>query len=496
MTKNIMLQGTGSSVGKSILTSALLRIFKQEGYKVAPFKSQNMALNSFVTEDGKEMGRAQAVQAEAAGIKPTVEMNPILLKPTSDIGSQVIIEGRVYGNVSAKKYFKEKTNLKEIVLKSYNKLASRYEIIVIEGAGSCAEINLKENDIVNMGMAEMVDSPVILVADIDRGGVFASIYGTIMLLEPHERDRIKGFIINKFRGDKKILEPGIKMLEKMINKPCLGVVPYMDIKIDDEDSVTDRFKESGKGQINIGIIKLPYISNFSDFTPLELEEDVSVTYIKEKKQLKNMDMIIIPGSKNTLMDIKYIYDMGIDKEIYKAYRAGKIIIGICGGYQILGKELSDPDNVESNIKRINGLGLLDVSTTMRKNKITVQTEGTVITDRGIFEDIKNTIVSGYEIHMGETKLFNNSISAIKSKNGRNVGVINKDGKVFGTYLHGIFENDELRRSVINYLRKEKGLTETENDFSYEKVKELEYDKLASVVKENINLNAIKKILEL
>lgn len=491
-----MLQGTSSSVGKSILTAALLRIFKLEGYRVAPFKSQNMALNSFVTEDGSEMGRAQAVQAEAAGIKPVVEMNPILLKPTSDVGSQVIIEGRVYGDVSAKEYFKKKLNLKEIVLKSYKKLASNYEIIAIEGAGSCAEINLKENDIVNMGMAEMVDAPVILVADIDRGGVFASIYGTIMLLEPHERDRIKGFIINKFRGDKKILEPGVRMLEVKINKPCLGIVPYMNIRIDDEDSVTDRFKESGKGQIRIGIIKLPYISNFSDFTPLELEEDVSLTYIEDKNQMKDMDMIIIPGSKNTLKDLQYIYDMKMDKEIYKKYKAGTAIIGICGGYQILGKELTDPDNVESSIKRINGLGLLDVATIMRKDKITIQTEGEIITDRGIFKDVKNSIVTGYEIHMGETRLFDKNMEAIKLKDGRNVGAINEDGRVFGTYLHGIFENDKLRRSMINYLRREKGLAEARDELSYENIKELEYNKLASIVKENINIDAIKKIMEL
>lgn len=491
-----MLQGTGSSVGKSILTAALLRIFKLEGYRVAPFKSQNMALNSFVTEDGSEMGRAQAVQAEAAGIKPVVEMNPILLKPTSDVGSQVIIEGRVYGDVSAKEYFKKKLNLKEIVLKSYKKLAYNYEIVAIEGAGSCAEINLKENDIVNMGMAEMVDAPVILVADIDRGGVFASIYGTIMLLEPHERDRIKGFIINKFRGDKKILEPGVRMLEAKINKPCLGIVPYMNIRIDDEDSVTERFKVRHQGQIRIGIIKLPYISNFSDFTPLELEEDVSLTYIEDKNQIKDMDMIIIPGSKNTLKDLQYIYDMRMDEDIYKEYKAGTTIIGICGGYQILGKELTDPDNVESSIKRINGLGLLDAATIMRKDKITIQTEGEIITDRGIFKDLKNLIVAGYEIHMGDTRLFDKSMEAIKLKDGRNVGVINEDGRVFGTYLHGIFENDKLRRSMINYLRKEKGLDEAGDELSYENIKELEYNKLASIVKENINMDAIRKILEL
>ncbi len=496
LAKNIMFQGTGSSVGKSILTAAFCRIFKDEGYKTAPFKSQNMALNSFVTLDGKEMGRAQAVQAEAARIEPKVEMNPILLKPTSHVGSQIIVNGRVYKNMNAMDYYKKKTELKGIIVEAYDKLDLTFDIIVIEGAGSAAEINLKENDIVNMGLAEMVDSPVILVGDIDRGGVFASIYGTIMLLSEKERNRIKGFIVNKFRGDVKILEPGIKMLEDLVNKPCLGVVPYMDVQIDDEDSVTERFYNKKTGEIVIGVIKLPYISNFTDFAPLEIEEGVNVRYVSNKEQLEDVDLVIIPGSKNTIKDMGYIFNSGIDQAIYRKHREGIPIIGICGGYQMLGQEIVDPNKVESTLNRINGLSLLNIKTTMLGEKQTKQVNGKFITETDMFNGGYDDFISGYEIHMGETELLGNTSHIIELEDGRLDGAISKDEQVLGTYLHGIFENDGFRNNILKKLREKKGLDNKAPMINFREFKEREYDKLAKLVKENTDITTIKEIMGL
>lgn len=496
MEKKVMFLGTGSSVGKSILTAAFCRIFSREGYRVAPFKAQNMALNSFVTKDGKEMGRAQVVQAEAAGIEPSVDMNPILLKPMNDVGSQVILNGKVYKNLKAQDYYLEKSFLENIVLEAYNKLSSKYELVMIEGAGGCAEINLRDRDIVNMGLAQMIDSPVILIGDIDRGGVFASLYGSIMLLSEEDRKKIKGFIINKFRGDVSLLEPGIEMIEEKINIPCLGVIPYMELNIDDEDSVTDRFNGKKADGINIGIIKLPHISNFSDFTPLELEEDINIKYISGKDQMDDVDLIIIPGSKNTINDMKYIFDRQIDLDIYKKYKAGANIIGICGGYQILGKEIIDDYNVESSINRINGLGLLNTRTTMNKEKSTTQTSGTFINSFELLTGNEDMTVSGYEIHMGKTEIMGEDIPAIKLKDGNLDGTISKGGRILGTYLHGVFENDEFRNTILNSIRRRKGLTINEKTKDYRDLKEKEYDKLADIVSEHINLKKIKDILEI
>ncbi|EOD00746.1 cobyric acid synthase [Caldisalinibacter kiritimatiensis] len=496
MAKNIMLQGTASSVGKSVLTAALCRILNSEGLKVTPFKSQNMALNSFVTFDGKEIGRAQAVQAEAARIQPRVEMNPVLLKPTSDIGSQVIINGVVYKNMKASEYYQEKDSIKKIILDSYNKLDLEFDAIVIEGAGSSAEINLRHNDIVNMGLAEMVNSPVILVGDIDKGGVFASIYGTIMLLSEEDRDRIKGFIINKFRGDIEILNPGIKKIEELVKKPCLGVVPYIEINIDDEDSVTTRFHNSSDGEIIIGVIKTPYISNFSDFTPLELEKGVSVKYVYNKQQFEDVDLIILPGSKNTINDLRHILDNELDKEIYKKHKQGIPIIGICGGYQMLGLEIKDPYCVESSIERINGLGLLDIKTTMLKKKSTRQVNGKTLNYLKEFNIRENEQVTGYEIHMGDTNIVGTSKPVIELKDGRLDGAVNEDGNVLGTYLHGVFDNDSFRRNIISMLRKKKNSKNYNCLQNYKDFKEREYDKLADAVRKNVNIEAIKKIMGL
>ncbi|MGF7057481.1 cobyric acid synthase [Brassicibacter mesophilus] len=496
MAKKIMLQGTASSVGKSLLTAALCRIFKQDGYNVAPFKSQNMALNSFVTSEGKEIGRAQAVQAEAAMVEPMVEMNPILLKPTSDVGSQVILNGVVYKNMTAAEYHNNKSGLKDEIAKAYNKLDSFFDVVVIEGAGSPAEINLRENDLVNMGLAELIDSPVILVGDIDRGGVFASVYGTIMLMTEQERERIKGFMINKFRGDVEILKPGIKMLEELVKKPCLGVIPYMKLNIDDEDSVTDRFASKSTGDINIAVIRTPYISNFSDFTPLEIEEGVNVTYVTSREQLDNADLIIIPGSKNTIKDIEYVFNSGIDKSIYKKHREGVPIIGICGGYQMLGKQVEDPNHIESSIERINGLCLLDTKTIIKEKKQTKQVTGKLISELSSFNIKKDAFVTGYEIHMGKTEVFSDSHPVFELEDGRLDGAINRSGNVFGTYLHGIFENDDFRRSIIKTLKDKKGIVENSGLLSYKELKDNEYNKLAQVVRDNADIDKIKMIMGL
>ncbi len=490
-----MFQGTASSVGKSLLSAGLCRILNNHGYNVAPFKSQNMALNSFVTKEGKEMGRAQAVQAESARVEPRVDMNPILLKPTSNVGSQVILNGVVYKNMKAMDYYKKKPEFKKYIIDAYQNLDNNFDCVVIEGAGSPAEINLRKNDIVNMGLAEMIDSPVILVGDIDRGGVFASIYGTIMLMAEEERARIKGFIINKFRGDVKILEPGIKMIEEKINIPCLGVVPYMDVNIDDEDSVTTRFDNKNSGEINVGIIRLPYISNFTDFSPLEIEKDLNVKYIKNTEELKDMDMIIIPGSKNTIKDAEYLFNNGFDREIYRKRRKGVPIIGICGGYQILGREIVDPYLVESDLNRINGLSILDIKTTMLKNKTTTQTKGEFIVDSPVFDD-KGDIVTGYEIHMGETEMLGESSHILRLEDGRLDGAISEDGTVIGTYLHGIFDNDNFRKNIIKFLKKQKGIECSDESLSYYELKEKEYDKLADNMEKNININKIKEIMGL
>lgn len=490
---NIMFQGTASTVGKSILTAALCRILNDDGISVAPFKSQNMALNSFITEDGKEMGRAQVVQAEAARIKPQVEMNPILLKPTSDVGSQVILNGKIYKNMCAKDYFGSKAGLKQHIMESYDRLQSEHEVIVIEGAGSPAEINLRENDIVNMGMAEMVDAPVVLIGDIDKGGVFASIYGTVMLLEPEERKRIKGYIINKFRGDVKILQPGIDMFYEKLQIPCLGVIPYEPLKIDDEDSVTERFDMKEEADIIIGVLRLPHMSNFTDFTVFELEDNVSVRYIKENKDYEGIDLLIIPGSKNTIKDMEYIHNSSLKAGIYRAHRDDIPIIGICGGYQILGETIEDEKGVETTMSSINGLGLLEITTEMEDSKQTTQITGNIIEEIPFAEKAHNLKVSGYEIHMGKTKLMGETLPLIKLQDGRIDGAMNAKKNVMGTYLHGIFDNDELRKLILDNIKNKKGL-DTHSNIDYAKLKDIEYDKLAKLVREHIDLEKVKDII--
>ncbi len=495
MSKKIMFQGTGSSVGKSIIVSAMCRILNNKGVNVAPFKSQNMALNSYITNEGDEIGRAQAVQAEASRIPPTVEMNPILLKPTSDVGSQVILNGKVFGNFKAYDYFTLKNDLIPEISRSFKHLEELHDVIVIEGAGSPAEINLRDRDIVNMGLAEIVDTDVILIGDVDKGGVFASLYGTYLLLEPEEQQRIKGFLINKFRGDVELLMPGVKMLEEKIGIPCLGVIPFIkDLNIDDEDSVTERYNKIESGDICIGVIRLPYLSNLSDFTCFDNEESVSVTYIEKPSDLKNCDLIVIPGSKNTLYDMQFIHDSHLDQAIYRAHRNEVPIIGICGGYQMLGERISDPFEIESGIKSVNGLGLLNVSTIIAKDKITKNSEGTWQSNfLGIH--LENPVLMGYEIHMGRTECMSDELPiALVGENGQADGYTGSEGLIMGTYFHGIFDNDIFRYELINTLRKRKGLEAIADSQSFEMLKDKAYDNLAEHVERFVDWNAIEKIL--
>src|SRR3990172_2311371 len=520
---SIMIQGTGSHVGKSILVCALCRILKQDGYRVAPFKAQNMALNSFVTKDGKEMGRAQVAQAEAAGIDPVVEMNPILLKPTGDCGSQVILMGKPIGNMTAKEYYQKKAGFVSIIKDAYDKLRSKFDIIVIEGAGSPAEINLKDGDIVNMGMAEMASAPVLLVTDIDRGGAFAWIVGTLELLTTSERDRVKGIVFNKFRGDKSILKPGLDMLENRINKPVLGVIPYMhNLGIDDEDSVSledigskyARFKDAAELSLNpkilsniqpsainhqpvidIVIIKLPRISNFTDFNMFTHEKDVKVRFVDKPENIGKPDLLIIPGTKNTIGDLTFLKERGIFGEIIELSRQGTMTIGICGGYQMLGKQINDPHHVESSKDSIQGLGLLDTVTTFAREKQTYQVKARMLEHEHLFP-VDDELV-GYEIHMGETTYNgHNSVrpfTMIIERAGEPVeildGCISADGNVIGTYIHGIFDNDEFRSKLIDYLRLKKGLNPSNGRYAdFKTIKELRYNELADIVRRNINMN--------
>lgn len=477
--KPIMIQGTMSNAGKSLLCAALCRIFKQDGWRVAPFKSQNMALNSFITEEGLEMGRAQVVQAEAAGIKPSVLMNPVLLKPTTDVGSQVIVKGEVRTNMSASDYFKYKKQLIPEIMSAYNKLASENDIIVIEGAGSPAEINLKEDDIVNMGLAKMVDAPVLLVGDIDRGGVFAQLYGTVALLEPEERAMIKATVINKFRGDASILAPGLDMLEKLVKVPCAGVVPYLHVDIDDEDSLSERLSSKARKEIDIAVIALPRISNFTDFSPFERFSGVSLRYVKNVLELGQPDMIIIPGTKSTISDLKWMRQNGLEAEVLKAASRGTPVFGICGGLQMLGKTISDPFGTEGGGDVV-GMGLLDIETVFENEKTRTQVEGSFTGLTGMFKELNGIKYRGYEIHMGQS--------------GTNAAVL-QNGNVYGSYIHGLFDEADIAMTIVAALYKKRGLVIDENaTFDPHNYREAQYDKLADSVRSALNMKLIYSIL--
>ncbi len=499
MVKAIMVQGTMSNAGKSLITAGLCRIFKQDGHKVAPFKSQNMALNSFITKEGKEMGRAQVVQAEAAGIEPSVLMNPILLKPTSDQGSQVIVNGEVLGNMNAVGYFSYKAKLIPDIMRAYETLAQENDIIVIEGAGSPAEINLKNDDLVNMGMAKMAKAPVLLVADIDRGGVFASIYGTIMLLDEDERDLIKGVIINKFRGDVEILRPGLKMIEEKTNIPVLGVVPYLYIDIEDEDSLAERISQDKTVEaVDIAVIRLPRMSNFTDFNVFELIPGVSLRYVRSVAELQHPDMIILPGTKNTMGDLMWLRQNGLEGLIKKQAAEGSIIFGVCGGYQMLGRTLEDPYTVEQG-GSLRGVGLLDSKTIFACDKTRTRVQGKFQKNDGVFAKLSEVPLSGYEIHMGVTETEGQEpLTIIENVSGQAVhktdGLIK--GNVMGSYIHGIFDEDRVAATIIECLLNRKGLDSSSiSKISFTEYKERQYDLLAAEIRKNIDMKAIRKIME-
>lgn len=490
MARPIMIQGTTSNAGKSLLCAALCRIFKQDGLRAAPFKSQNMALNSFVTEDGLEMGRAQVLQAQAAGIKPNVQMNPILLKPTTDVGSQVIVNGVSRGNYPARDYFKMKQSLIPDILKAYNSLSAECDVIVIEGAGSPAEINLKQNDIVNMGLAKLVDAPVLLVADIDPGGVFASLYGTVALLDPDERQRIKGHIINKFRGDVTILEPGLAMLEELTDIPVAGVVPYMNLDLDDEDSLAQRFqKKNTTGDVDIAVIRLPRLSNFTDFNPLERMDEVNLRYVRTCAELGAPDLILLPGTKSTIADLNWLRETGLADSILMNAKQGVPVIGICGGYQMLGKRITDPLKAESG-GSVEGLGLLDMDTEFTGEKTRTRISGRVQNLSGIFKSLNGQIFAGYEIHMGQTIQREAAFSLLD--NGTPDG--GAYGNVWGTYVHGIFDRGEFASALVNCLLKAKGMPETAHCADWTAYQEKQLDALAEQVRKSLDMDLIYQLI--
>lgn len=491
MNKNLhplMLAGTGSDVGKSIIAAAFCRIFLQDGYHPAPFKAQNMALNSYATPEGLEIGRAQAVQAEAAGVPCHTDMNPLLLKPSSDHTSQVVLNGRPIGNRNAYEYFRRegREELRKEVHAAFDRLAARYNPVVMEGTGSISEINLRDSDLVNLPMAMHAGADVILVADIDRGGVFASVYGSVMLLRPEERKHIKGILINKFRGDIRLFESGVKMLEDLCGVPVVGVVPYYkDIYIEEEDSVMLQTKNirAGQGKVNVAVVLLRHLSNFTDFNVLERDSRVHLFYTNNTDELMKADIILLPGSKSTLSDLYELRRNGVAQAIVRAHREGATVMGICGGYQLMGREVCDPDHVEGEIERLPGLGLLPVSTRMQGEKVTRQVRFRFLEDSAVCE--------GYEIHMGTTTpLADVPVSPLNHlADGREDGYF-VDRTCMGTYVHGILDNP----SVIDYLLEPFADKLKETAFDYKAFKEEQYDKLAAHVRKHVDLPLIYQIL--
>lgn len=493
MAKSIMVQGTTSNAGKSFLAAALCRIFKQDGYRVAPFKSQNMALNSFITDEGLEMGRAQVMQAEAAGIAPSAKMNPILLKPTTDTGSQVIVNGRVRGVMAARDYFAYKKQLIPEIMDAYRALEAEHDIIVLEGAGSPAEINLKQDDIVNMGMAKLANAPVLLCADIDRGGVFASLYGTVALLTPEERARVKGLIINNFRGDKTILDPGVKMLEELTGIPVVGVVPHMQVDLDDEDSLTTRFSDGGGvGLVDLAVIRLPHISNFTDFNPLSRMAEVRLRYVSSVRQLGNPDAVLLPGTKNTMDDLRWLRQSGLESAILKHAANGGAVVGICGGYQMMCASLSDPQGVEAG-GRERGMGLFAADTVFQGEKSRTRVDGVVQNAAGIFESLNGAAFSGYEIHMGKT-IGATDFALLRENGAQKPDGIAKDN-LWGSYVHGIFDHGAFAQRFVSCLLAAKGLDAAQGVEDYDAYKQRQYDILADGVRAGLDMKKIYAIME-
>ena len=486
--KCIMVQGTMSGAGKSLLCTALCRIFAQDGLRVAPFKSQNMALNSYVTRDGLEMGRAQVAQAQAAGAEPDVRMNPVLLKPSSDVGSQVIVLGEVRGQMPAAEYFRYKKQLIPEILSAYESLAAEHDVIVIEGAGSPAEINLKSDDIVNMGLAKLVNASVLLAGDIDRGGVFAQLYGTVALLEQEERDRIAGLVINKFRGDPEILRPGLSMLEEKTGKPVLGVVPYLRVDIDDEDSLAPRLdRTTAHKPLDVAVVRLPRISNFTDFTPLEEHPQIGVRYVEDAQKLGSPDLVVLPGTKSTIDDLLWMRQNGLEAAIQKLTAAGMPVLGVCGGYQMLGTVIHDPEGVESGAgKSVRGMGLLPVETTFTPEKSRTRKQATV--RAGAFAGAR---LEGYEIHMGQSDVDGEPFCILDD--GRFDGC-SRD-HVWGTYLHGLFDSGELTQKLAQMLCARKGLqVETAAPISHAAYQQQQFDLLAEGVRRALDMDAVYRAM--
>ena len=486
--KCIMVQGTMSGAGKSLLCAGLCRVFQQDGWRVAPFKSQNMALNSYVTRQGLEMGRAQVMQAEAAGIQPDVRMNPILIKPSSDTGSQVIVNGEIRGQMTAVEYFRYKKQLIPEVLAAYESLAAENDLIVIEGAGSPAEINLRADDIVNMGLAELVDAPVLLAGDIDRGGVFAQLYGTVALLRPQERARVKGLIINKFRGDPEILRPGLAQLEELTGIPVLGTVPYLHVDVDDEDSLAPCLdKTQVHKAVDIAVIHLPRISNFTDFSPLESHPSLGVRYVDRPDRLGVPDLVILPGTKSTMADLLWMRESGLEAAVQKLASRGTPVLGVCGGYQMLGEEITDLHGAEGALTALRGMGLLPCRTAFEPEKTRTRVRARVTGG-----PLEQAALDGYEIHMGTTEVQGEPFC--KLEDGREDGC--RRGNVLGTYLHGLFDSGELTEKLANWLCGRKGIQAGHAaPESWQQHKERQYDILAEGLRKALDMAVVRRILE-
>ncbi len=510
MAKAIMIQGTMSNAGKSLLAAGLCRIFSQDGYRVMPFKAQNMALNSYITEEGLEIGRAQAVQAQAAGVSPRADMNPVLLKPTSDTGSQVIVGGVPVGVMPAREYFRYKKTLIPQIMEAYGRLEKQADIIVIEGAGSPAEINLSDGDIVNMGMAKRAGAPVLLAGDIDRGGVFAQLYGTVMLLKPEERALVRGLIINKFRGERSLLDSGVDLIERLCRIPVTGVVPYMEIDIDDEDSLSARLEKqappAGPGQIDLAVLRFPRLSNFTDFAVFERRPDVCVRYVSQAAQLGKPDLIVLPGTKNTMADRLWLRESGLEAAVKRLAAGGTPVWGICGGYQMMGRELMDGKGAESGRPgRLPGLDLLPVRTAFSPEKTRTRVRGSFGRVSGLFHGLSGMRLEGYEIHMGQSAPDGEAANALcRIRETQAEGRTDERGaglcaeNCYGTYVHGIFDAPGVAEEIVRTLLLQKGepagqKTGAQPDFAA--YRELQYDRLAAVLRRHLDLKAIYRILE-
>ncbi len=498
--KTLMIQGTGSGVGKSIITAALCRAFYREGLKVAPFKAQNMSLNSYVTEDGGEIGRAQVYQAEACGIAPHVAMNPILLKPNADNDSQVIVMGKVWGQRNAKDFYADRPDFIKEVTRAFGALKNKYELIIMEGAGSPAEINLRHHDMVNMAMAEIADSPVLIVGDIDRGGVFAWMKGTLDLLTKAEQQRVRGFIVNKFRGDLEILNPGLTQFEDMTGKPILGVIPFdAELFVDEEDAIPHHSPPvvyNHPSVVDVAIVQLPHLANFTDFSPLVSDPGVAVRYVRSPVQAGCPDLLILPGTKNTIGDMHFIHEMGWKPYLQSFHKEGGLILGVCGGFQMLGTRLSDPDHIESNMGEIEGLGFIDATTVMESEKITRRSIRLTLSS-SIFEP--GLEVDGYEIHSGRTHYQKEYPRLFQHSNGdcpTDLGICTEEGGVIGTYLHGFLDNDPIREGFLNYVRQRKDLPPPEERFNYREFRSRQLNRLADLVTQSIDMNEVKRIIGL